>query len=509
MNILNEISPVLDVLKNLSERGIKCNLLVGAGCSVSAGIPTASGIVDIIKQKFPSIYSMVKDKSYANCMNALSPDERIYLIKSLVNDSKLNITHIIIAELLKRGYVHRILTPNFDNLLIKACSVVNEFPPIYDLAAYEEFKPEHIPEKCIFYLHGQFTGFKLMNTREEVNEQAKKLTGLFHRLNERSVWIIVGFSGQNDALFELLSAEPVYSNRLFWVGHNYQEPHYELATKILKEGKYGFYIKGFDSDDFFWNLAKRLDAFPPVFLLKPFSYIKNILEQIVPYQPNKNEDLNTPTNNIIQNAIDKYENDPIFVANCYYNSCMYDNVIGMEEILIKKKQNWLVASAYFNKAYALFDDAVKNESVELFKQVIVLYDKSKEVNLYHGCFNNSGLCYYNLAKIEKENFEANIFEGLERYLSAIEHGNVDYAWGNFLDAVNLFLDKQVKNKNKLLNQIKKVYEDTVEQKLNSQYFEWAKFTIEKLTEMKFKDDHLDQYLQKFMEFAEKKIERSA
>lgn len=503
MTILNDINQLVDVLRNLTERGIKCNLLVGAGCSVTANIPTANGIIDIISERFPSIYSSVSEKTYANCMNALSPDERIDLIKSLVNESKLNITHIIIAELLKRGYVHRILTPNFDNLLIKACSVVNEYPPIYDLAAYEEFKPEHIPEKCIFYLHGQFTGFKLMNTQVEVTEQAQKLKSLFHRLNERSVWIIVGFSGLNDALFQLLSGEKVYSNRLYWIGYNMEEPHEELQKHILKEGKYGFYIKGFDSDGFFWNLANRLNTFPPTFLLRPFSYIKNIVDQIVPYQPSPNLDLSSATNSIIQSAIDKFENDPILMADCYFKFGLYDNVINMEETLLKKKQVITIANSYFLKAYGVAQDARNNNSIQLYYQSIELYDKSINLSDYHMSQNNSGNNYYELSKIETEKYEEHILEALRRYLVAIKAEN-KFACGNFRNSAMFHLKKIVR-KNELLEEIKKLSAQAKDNDYEK-YFDWISFVTATIKELQVENQQFATLLLDFQELIQNKIQ---
>ena len=40
----------------------KCSVLIGAGCSVSAGIPSASGFVDLIRKEFEGAYERANPK---------------------------------------------------------------------------------------------------------------------------------------------------------------------------------------------------------------------------------------------------------------------------------------------------------------------------------------------------------------------------------------------------------------------------------------------------------------
>ena len=53
-------------------RDRSCALLIGAGCSVQAGIPLARGFVDEIRKRYPGDYEHAAEKSYPHCMAELS-----------------------------------------------------------------------------------------------------------------------------------------------------------------------------------------------------------------------------------------------------------------------------------------------------------------------------------------------------------------------------------------------------------------------------------------------------
>ena len=46
-----KVEHVVESLNRGKDRGIKCCLLIGAGCSVSAGIPLANDFIDNAKKK--------------------------------------------------------------------------------------------------------------------------------------------------------------------------------------------------------------------------------------------------------------------------------------------------------------------------------------------------------------------------------------------------------------------------------------------------------------------------
>lgn len=117
------IDDLVETVRKAKERDKKCSLLIGAGCSAKANIPTAAGFVDIIKDDkngWPEAYKRAREpKHYPQCMEQLGLSERRDLIAGYVDNAKINWAHIAIAQLMKHGYVDRVLTTNFDPLVVR------------------------------------------------------------------------------------------------------------------------------------------------------------------------------------------------------------------------------------------------------------------------------------------------------------------------------------------------------------------------------------------------------
>jgi tetratricopeptide (TPR) repeat protein len=283
MNYLRSIDEVAETLQNAKARGRGCTLLIGAGCSVKAGIPIAAGLVEVIKERYPRAYQRASTKTYARCMSELLLSERRDLIAEYVDRAKINWAHLCIALLVQAGYVDRVLTTNFDLLVVRSCALLNEFPAIYDFAASQLFKAPDIPRKAVIYLHGQYTGFILINTESDFATHSDLLGPVFEDAGRGRVWIVVGYSGENDPVFNHLARVPRFDNGLYWVGYQNAEPPKHVADQLLKPEKDAFYVKGSDADSFFITLTQKLAIFPPRLLAQPFSHIKSAMEMLTPY----------------------------------------------------------------------------------------------------------------------------------------------------------------------------------------------------------------------------------
>ena len=152
------VKDIAKTLKDSKKQGTPVIVFTGAGCSKSAGMPLASELVIDINKKFKGNLKKLTDeqkKDYGSCMSQLVPSEQKAIIEKYISKAKINWAHIALASLLKQGYVARILTFNFDNILTRACSLDNFFPPTYDLQVLSEKYFSSIPNKSIIHLHGQ------------------------------------------------------------------------------------------------------------------------------------------------------------------------------------------------------------------------------------------------------------------------------------------------------------------------------------------------------------------
>ena len=126
----------------------------------------------------------------------------------------------------------------------------------------------------------------LLNTKTEVNNHSKKLKDVFQGVRSKRCWIVIGYSGKNDPVFKRLAEMDVFYHPLFWIAHNKKEPDPHVLEKILPEGKGGYYIKNYNADKFFRDLAKELNLEPQI-ISKPFSHLKETTSVLTVYPISK------------------------------------------------------------------------------------------------------------------------------------------------------------------------------------------------------------------------------
>ena len=228
MNIAN-IEDLAYLLRQAKKEGLPQPIVfLGAGASKTGGVPLAHDIVkDILEiyKENPKVKALPEEaKSYSKLMECLTPFERNKLLKSYIDNAKINVTHIYLAQFMIEGYVDYVLTVNFDNLMLRALALFNNFPATYDMAILKDLTTTNFKEKSVVYLHGQHHGLWLLNTKEEMNKVNEVIPPILNSIKDRRPWIFIGYSGE-DPIFEHILKLGRFDNGLYWVTYKDNNPN--------------------------------------------------------------------------------------------------------------------------------------------------------------------------------------------------------------------------------------------------------------------------------------------
>lgn len=363
---------------------------------------------------------------------------------------------------MKHGYVTRILTTNFDPLVIRACALLGEFPAVYDAAASQLFNAAFIPSKAVFYLHGQHTGFVLMHTKEECTRQSEKLEPVFEFTGTSCTWIVAGYSGENDPVFERLTKYSNFDNRLYWLGYKDREPSPQVQGKLLSCNKSAYYLKGYDSDSFFIELTQRLGLFPPELVLKPFTHLDSLMNSVVAYNydiheaddtysgisKNNSDDIINNTREMIRKAISEIEEKSLSLrlSNLLMQD-KYDEVISYYENNKEDLTSTEIEQVYW--AYIIhgnfYINQVKIKGDEEYQKACERYGKAAEIKPdKHEAWYNWGNALMKQAESKDGEVADRLYkEAYEKYEKAVEiNPDKHEVWSNWGTA----LIKQAKSK---------------------------------------------------------------
>jgi NAD-dependent SIR2 family protein deacetylase len=285
------VQEVAQLLKQAKENEKPYVFFTGAGCSVKAGVPSATGLIKEICEKFPIQVKNLdpeEDKyNYGKYMSALDKDERRRLLKPhIIDNKKINWAHIALACLMQAGFIERVLTFNFDSILSRACNMLGLHPSIYDFATANPHLYHLINDPSIVHLHGQGTGFVQLNTVNETKEHTEKLSDFIANTLNSNPSLFIGYSGNADAFFPLLEEKYSEQHRLIWTGTKATIDALEsesVKTFLKKNNNLTHYIGNTFADDFLVQIAKELDCFPPELFSNPYKFLNQQLENIQEY----------------------------------------------------------------------------------------------------------------------------------------------------------------------------------------------------------------------------------
>ncbi|KVL45225.1 SIR2 family protein [Burkholderia territorii] len=270
-------------------------LLLGAGASITSGMPSAQRCIwewkrDIFITKNPTLRDSLNELSLPGTRRIIqswldlqarypvegSPDEYSFYAEEcyptaldrrtffhrFISEAKPHIGYKLIALLAEAGCVRTIWTTNFDGLVARACTAADVVCVEVGIdTAHRASRAHNDNELRLVSLHGDFRYDSLKNTADELQEQDAALREEFlHELKDYDL-IVIGYSGRDESLMQVLSAAYAdrSSCRLYWCGYG-SEPGSEiqnLISSINPSRESAFYINTKGFDDVISRLAVR------------------------------------------------------------------------------------------------------------------------------------------------------------------------------------------------------------------------------------------------------------
>ncbi len=252
-------------------RGANLMWLLGAGCSVSAGIPTAGDMIWDFKrllycsenrlpiQRVPQLTdTRFRDQLNAFCdakstfpqpgseaeysfyFEETYPDERERrkYIDHSVAGRRPAFGHMALATLVRLEMVSKIWTTNFDRLIEDALVSVLGSTDSFSVAALDNARQAHEAlvdgeRPLLVKLHGDFLSRKLKNTSGElVNQDAEFRDCLTEEL-VRSGLVVAGYSGRDESVMQTLEeAISRFGPRAFPAGLFWFHRHGGVAPRV-------------------------------------------------------------------------------------------------------------------------------------------------------------------------------------------------------------------------------------------------------------------------------------
>jgi len=302
--------------------------LIGAGCSVSAGIPAAKGVARHCAVHLAGVYSrghftvvdaegdgegalswlveqghVPHDIAYAETgagpdwsklythffeEHLKAPNQQRNLISKIVDDAdgQLNWAHACLGELVRQRYVHSILTTNFDQLVLTGIFRAGLIPVVADgMSALNRIVAKPLVPQVV-HLHGSMHTYNLRNSRRSLSEtkdDARAVTMMNGILQQCDVLVVVGYAGGEEGVMELLLEASRHHEQLviYWVLYERDVATLSGRCRKLLLGENKFAIDGGEADKFFGDLMAKLEIGQPGWVGDPVGELDHQSKHLV------------------------------------------------------------------------------------------------------------------------------------------------------------------------------------------------------------------------------------
>lgn len=285
---LDEFVRIFEINKNKP-----FSLFLGAGASISSGIPSASTLVWEWKRKIflsnnPGMEEQFRELSLQSVKNRLqkwfdskgdyplinTPEEYSYYIEKcypLETDRRIFFEEYIKKSTPYLGYkllcllaqadlLRSVWTTNFDGLITKAASNFQIIPFEVGIDSQNRLPFQPLKGQLLSVsLHGDYRYDSLKNTNLELQTQETRLTENFINQLTNNPFIVCGYSGRDRSIMDAFrnAYSSTGNGSLFWCGYgdNIPECVEDLLEYSNNKGHKAFYIPTQGFDELFQRLA--------------------------------------------------------------------------------------------------------------------------------------------------------------------------------------------------------------------------------------------------------------
>ena len=270
------------------------SLFLGAGASVSSGVPSAEGCIwewkrDIFLTNNPGLEKQFSELSLPNIKNGIQswldaqgtfpvrgakeeygfyiqecfpiPDDRRAFFQEKVQSSEPHVGYRLLSHVAKADLVRSVWSTNFDRLAARAVQQFNISPIEIGLDSQGRLpRRANKGELLCVSLHGDYRYDRLKNTSEELQGQEWELTNaLISAIRENPV-IVCGYSGRDDSIMEAFHAayRDSIAGTLYWCGYDDSDIPDRVARLISyarRRGSDAYYVPSLGFDDLMTRVA--------------------------------------------------------------------------------------------------------------------------------------------------------------------------------------------------------------------------------------------------------------
>lgn len=271
------------------------DFFLGAGASISSGIPTGGDLVWYFKRELyctengisqdrfrdlksesnrliiqnyfdsqtdtpergnPKEYSFYFEKCYNSWFARKS------FIDSLVERRNPAIGYLCLANLIINSRISNLWTTNFDQLLETAISNLDPSFPfnLCSSANAKSFDNLNARYSCIYKLHGDYRYDKLQNTNKELKELEQEIHDQFYTKLCQKGLLVIGYSGSDESIMSFFEGhvadEAFLKEGLYWAtlkGYPVSDRVADLISNLNKNGKQASIIEIDNFDEFLLN----------------------------------------------------------------------------------------------------------------------------------------------------------------------------------------------------------------------------------------------------------------